>query len=80
MASNAQEALRQDALTAFLEARLDEGYLVETRTNTQAIIIRKPKRSWGLTRFGRQDPPDRQVIEVDSAGVIKASPAEPLRH
>jgi len=80
VASRPQEALRQDALSAFLEARLDEGYLVETRTNTQAIIVRPAKRTWSLARFGRQEPPDRQVIEVDSVGNVTASVAEPLRY
>jgi len=80
VASSAHEAGRQDALTAFLEARLDEGYLVETRTNTQAIIVRPGKRMWSLSRFGRQEQSDRQVVEVDSVGKVTTSPAEPLRY
>jgi hypothetical protein len=80
VANSAQETVRQDALTAFLEARLDEGYLVETRTDTHAIIVRPAKRAWTLARFGRQQAADRQVIEVDSTGSVTASPAEPLRH
>jgi hypothetical protein len=80
VASSPHEVVRQDALAAFLEARLDEGYLVETRTTTQAIIVRPAKRTWTLARFGRQEPPDRQVIEVDSVGNVTASVAEPLRY
>ena len=33
-----QEELRKSALTAFLDARVHEGYRVETRTDTHAII------------------------------------------
>ena len=33
-----REALRRGALTAFLDERVREGYRVETRTDTHAII------------------------------------------
>jgi hypothetical protein len=79
VASSAQEALRQDALAAYLEARLDEGYLVETRTKTQAIIVRPKKRKRTLFGYGRAGSPDRQVIEVDDVANVTASPAEPRR-
>ena len=39
---------RRDGLDAFLDRKVDEGYEVETRTDTHAIIFRRPK---GLKRF-----------------------------
>src|SRR5690242_11740244 len=39
---------RKDGLDAFLDQRIAEGYLIETRTDTHAIISRRPK---GLKRL-----------------------------
>jgi hypothetical protein len=73
-----QENFRRDALTAFLETRVDEGFQIESRTPTQAILV--PARSWSLlARFRKADSPGRQVVEVDVAGQVTMSPAEPLR-
>jgi len=39
---------RKDALDAFLDQKVGEGYVIETRTDTHAIISRRPKRSQAL--------------------------------
>ncbi len=67
---------REQALTAFLDERCSEGFRVETRTSTHAIIVRT-RRSL-LTRLRGQGP-ERLVVEVDRDGAVTASPAEPLR-
>ena len=36
---------RGDALDAFLEQHVEEGYVIETRTDNHAIIYRRPKVS-----------------------------------
>ena len=73
-----QETFRRDALTAFLETRVDEGFTIESRTPTQAIVV--PARSWSpLARFRKADAPGRQVVQVDVDGTVTMSPAEPLR-
>ena len=78
MASN--DALRRDALTAFIDARLDEGFLVETRTDTHAIIGRQDEPSGSfLARFKPKVARERHVVAVDADGVVTMSPAEPLR-
>lgn len=79
MASDTQDETRRDALTAYLDARLREGYLVETRTDTHAIIVQADEPQSFLGRFRQQAPRDRQVIEVDARGEVTMSPAEPLR-
>lgn len=79
MASDTQAEIRRDALTAFLGARLAEGYLVETRTDTHAIIVQADEPSSFFGRFRRQAPRDRQVVAVDASGAVTASPAVPLR-
>ena len=77
----ASDAPRRDALTAFIDERLGEGYLVETRTDTHAIIVRpEPSDSPSfLGRWRKKAPRDREVVAVDEAGVITVSPAVPQR-
>jgi hypothetical protein len=73
-----QENFRRDALTAFLETRVGEGFRIESRTPTQAIVV--PAHSWSLlARFRKTDSPGRQVVQVDVDGQVTMSPAEPLR-
>lgn len=67
---------RKDGLDAFLDQKVEEGYLIETRTDTHAIISRRPK---GLTRFSRAADSGRYVVEVDEDGVATMRPAEPRR-
>jgi hypothetical protein len=67
---------RKDGLDAFLEERVAEGFAVETRSETHAIIFRRPK---GLRRFRRADDPGRFVVEVDHEGAATMRPAEPRR-
>ena len=67
---------RKDGLDAFLEEKLAEGFAVETRTNTHAIIFRRPK---GLRRFTSGDDPGRFVVEVDEDGRVTMRDAEPRR-
>ena len=67
---------RRDGLDAFLDQKVEEGYLVETRTDTHAIISRRPK---GLKRFSGGPDAGRYVVEVDEDGIATMRPAEPRR-
>jgi hypothetical protein len=67
---------RRDALAAFLGQKVEEGYAIETQTDTHAIIFRRPK---GLKRFTSGADPGRYVVEVDEDGVATMRPAEPRR-
>jgi len=67
---------RKDGLDAFLDHKVEEGYTIETRTDTHAIIVRRPK---GLKRFTSGADPGRYVVEVDEGGVASVRPAEPRR-
>jgi hypothetical protein len=55
---------RKDALDAFLEAKLREGFEIETHTDT-------PVRVSGAAR--------RYVVSVDEHGEVTMIPAEPKR-
>jgi hypothetical protein len=68
--------IRQDALDAFLAEKVEEGYSIETRTDTHAIVSRPPT---GLARFTSGADPGRYVVEVDEDGAATMRPAEPRR-
>ena len=76
--SDSQEEIRKSALTAFLDARVGEGFRIETRTDTHAIIA-PADRGWSLGRFRKAKASTRQVISVDEHGEVTMAPAEPLR-
>ena len=66
---------RKDALDAFLESKLQEGFEVETHTDTHAIIVeQKSLRS----RF-RKRGANRYVVSVDENAEVTMIPAEPKR-
>jgi len=67
---------RSDALDAFLDRKVEEGYVIETRTGTHAIISKRPR---GLKRFTSGADPGRYVVEVDEDGSATMRPAEPRR-
>jgi hypothetical protein len=77
--SDSQEEIRKSALTAFLDARVGEGFRIETRTDTHAIIV-PADRGWSfLDRLRKANVSDRQVVSVDEHGEVTMGPAEPLR-
>jgi hypothetical protein len=67
---------RKEGLDAFLEEKLGEGFTIETRTDTHAIIVRRRK---GMRRFTGGDDPGRLVVEVDQDGRVTTRDAEPRR-
>jgi hypothetical protein len=67
---------RRVGLDAFLDQKIEEGYVIETRTDTHAIISRRPK---GLKRLTSGSDPGRYVVEVDEDGTAMMRPAEPRR-
>ena len=67
---------RKDGLDPFLDEKLAEGFTIETRTDTHAIIYRRPK-GWRRFTIGRD--PGRFVVEVDEDGRATMRQAEPRR-
>jgi hypothetical protein len=67
---------RREGLDAFLDQKVEEGYGIETGTDTHAIISQRPK---GLKRFTCGRDPGRYVVEVDEDGSVTMRPAEPRR-
>ena len=67
-----------EALDAYLTRREADGYLIETRTAVQAVIVR---RRWDFARWltGTGVGERRLVISVDEHGEVSAVAAEPRR-
>jgi len=76
---NTGEIRRREAIDAYLDERIAEGFRVESRTETQAIIAPAGSRLSFLRRFHKTTPLERQVVAVDVDGNVTASPAQPLR-
>jgi hypothetical protein len=70
---------RREALTSFLDARTREGFDVETRTATQAVIVRRRQLFLLLRPFRSGAGDVRLVVSVDSDGGISTAAAEPRR-
>jgi hypothetical protein len=68
---------RKDALDAFLEKKVAEGFAIETHTDTHAIISEAGKPFWRrLHRGGFR----RHVVQVDENGAVTISAAERRRN
>jgi hypothetical protein len=76
---NDGETKRREAIGTYLDERVAEGFRVESRTDTQAIIAPAPSRLGFLRRFHKTAPLERQVVSVDVDGNVTASPAQPRR-
>ena len=77
--SDSREEARKDALSAFLEARVREGFRIETRTDTHAIIVAPDRPPSFFDRLRKAKTPERQVVSVNEHGEVTTTSAEPLR-
>jgi hypothetical protein len=70
---------RKDALDAFLATKLQEGFEIETHTDTHAIVVEQGGWKAFLKRLRGQGAANRYVVSVDQHGEVKMIPAEPKR-
>ncbi|MGI8480033.1 MAG: hypothetical protein ACR2M2_09290 [Gaiellaceae bacterium] len=70
---------RKAALDAFLETKLQEGFEIETHTDTHAIVVERVRRRSFLSRFRGPGDANRYVVSVDEHGGVTMIPAEPKR-
>ena len=66
---------RRAALTTHLEREAARGFDIETRTATQAVIVRS-RRGWRSLLARRAE---RHVLSVDESGHVTTRAAEPVR-
>jgi hypothetical protein len=74
-----EDELRRNALSAFIDECVAEGFRIETRSDTHAIIASPPRLSDLLGRVLKRDRNQRHVVSVDEHGIITTRPAEPIR-
>jgi hypothetical protein len=71
---------RMNALDAFLETKVAEGFRIETHTDTHAIIIVGGHRKPLWSRVRKHGAGSRYVVSVDERGEVTMIPAEPKRN
>jgi hypothetical protein len=59
---------RVEALTRAIESRIEQGYTVQSKDDTQAVLVMK-----GRKRFMRASAETRQLITIDEAGAARFS-------
>jgi hypothetical protein len=69
---------RKKSLDAFLETKLQEGFEIETHTDTHAIIIERGQLKSLASRV-RGHGANRFVVSIDENGEVTMVPAEPKR-
>jgi hypothetical protein len=70
--------VRSAALDAYLDHQFADGYTVETRSNLQAVIVRRHPLHPVLRLIGRGNA-SRLVVSVDQDGEVTSVAAEPRR-
>ena len=77
--SAAAADVRSAALDAYIARRVAQGFRVETRTGSQAVIVRRHRLYFCLHWFARGLAEQRYVISVDQHGEVASLAAEPVR-
>jgi hypothetical protein len=70
---------RSLALDAYLARRAAQGFRVETRSGSQAVIVRRRRMYFALRWFASGRAEQRYVISVDQHGEVDSLAAEPVR-
>jgi hypothetical protein len=70
---------RSAALDAYLLQRTAQGFRVETRSGSQAVIVRRHRLYFALRWFAHGRAEERLVVSVDQHGDIVSQAAEPVR-
>ena len=77
--SAAAADVRSAALDAYIARRVAQGFRVETRTGSQAVIVRRHRLYFLLHWFARGLAEQRYVVSVDEHGKVGSLAAEPIR-
>jgi hypothetical protein len=70
---------RSVALNAYIARQQTQGFRVETRSDLQAVVVRRGPLYFMLRWFPRVAAEERFVISVDEDGEIATLPAQPRR-
>ena len=61
------EDTRKQKLAQMLTAKIEQGYEIESQTDTEAVLVTQSRRGWFGLFAGKRDGA-RQVISVDEHG------------
>lgn len=70
---------RSVALDAYLARQAGQGFHVETRSGTQAVIVRRHRLHFALRWLPHGRGEERWVVSVDQHGEVSTLAAEPVR-
>jgi len=70
---------RAAALDAYLARRAAQGFRIETRSDIQAVIVRRHRLYFLLRWLARRRCEQRLVVSVDQHGEVDSLAAEPIR-
>lgn len=70
---------RVSALDAYLALRAAQGFRIETRSDVQAVIVRRHRLYSVLPVFARRRAEERLVVSVDQHGEVTSIAAKPVR-
>lgn len=70
---------RSAALDAYLAGRAVQGFRIETRSDSQAVIVRRHRLRFVLRWFAPARAEQRLVVSVDQHGEVTSGAAEPVR-
>jgi hypothetical protein len=72
-------AERSAALDAYLVRQEERGFRVETRSDVQAVIVRRHPLYFALRWLARGLAEERLVVSVDQHGEVACLAAQPVR-
>jgi type II secretory pathway component PulM len=70
---------RSEALDAYLARQAAQGFRVETRSEIQAVIVRRHPLYFLLRWLARGRAEQRLVVSVDQYGEVDSLAAQPVR-
>lgn len=68
---------RSAALDEYIARWAEQGFRVESKSSLQAVLVRRHRGYFLLSRFGRGE--QRLVVSVDQHGEVAALAAQPVR-
>jgi len=70
---------RSAALDAYIARWAERGFRIESRSGGQAVLVRRHRLYFLLSRFGHGLGEKRLVVSVDQHGEVAALAAQPVR-
>ena len=70
---------RSATLDAYIARRTEQGFRVETRSGSQAVIVRRHRLYFLLRWIARDSAEQRYVVSVDQHGEVDTLAAQPIR-